>query len=179
MPNWATGTVTVTGEKNAIASFIGRFVSHDEQSTIPGKKYFARSFLEDYRANLIQEIPDPDRDGDQVTFTFPISFAWSAYSCIISGYPERFKEDCLTLSEACVLDHVSVEIRTIEYGMCFEEEIFCSADGDLEHTSQDLREVKCPNCGNIQSIGSIEDPEESYCWECGNEGMDLVETEDK
>ena len=30
MPNWATGTVTVTGTKDAIASFVERFVSEDD-----------------------------------------------------------------------------------------------------------------------------------------------------
>lgn len=179
MPNWATGTVTVTGTKEAIASFVERFVSEDEERTIPGKKYFARSFLEDKRGQVIGEIPNPEPGTDTVTFTFPVSFAWSAYCCIISGYPEKFQDECLTLVEACLQDHVLVQIQTIEYGMCFEEDMTCTEDGVLLHISKDLIEVKCPICGNIQSIGSIEEPNDSYCWECGHEGLVLVETEDK
>ena len=34
MPNWATGTVTVTGTKEAIASFVERFVSEDEKRDV-------------------------------------------------------------------------------------------------------------------------------------------------
>ena len=63
--------------------------------------------------------------------------------------------------------------------MCFEEDMTCTEDGVLLHISKDLIEVKCPICGNIQSIGSIEEPNDSYCWECGHEGLVLVETEDK
>lgn len=179
MPNWATGCVTVTGKKESIASFIERFVSNDEPSTIEGKKYFARSFLEDYRGNVIEEIPEPKSADELVTHTFPVSFAWSAYSCVISGYPERFDSICITLSEACAIDGVDVQIQTIEYGMCFEEDIRCTATGELEHSAKDLRQVKCPACGEMQSISSFEEPEDCCCCECGEDGLVLVEMEDE
>ena len=43
MPNWAFGYVNVTGTRDGIKSFIERFVSEDDPSTIPGKRFFARS----------------------------------------------------------------------------------------------------------------------------------------
>lgn len=46
MPNWAFGYVNVTGTRDGIKSFIERFVSEDDPSTIPGKRFFARSFME-------------------------------------------------------------------------------------------------------------------------------------
>lgn len=36
MPNWAFGYVNVTGTRDGIKSFIERFVSEDDPSTIPG-----------------------------------------------------------------------------------------------------------------------------------------------
>ena len=35
MPNWAFGYVNVTGTRDGIKSFIERFVSEDDPSTIP------------------------------------------------------------------------------------------------------------------------------------------------
>ena len=46
MPNWAFGYVNVTGTRDGIKSFIERFVSEDDPSTIPGKRFFARSFIQ-------------------------------------------------------------------------------------------------------------------------------------
>ena len=44
MPNWAFGTVKVTGTREGVKSFVERFISSDDQSTVPGKRFFARSF---------------------------------------------------------------------------------------------------------------------------------------
>ena len=41
MPNWAFGYVNVTGTRGGIKSFIERFVSEDDPSTIPDKRFFA------------------------------------------------------------------------------------------------------------------------------------------
>ena len=49
MPNWAFGIVEVSGTKTEIESFIGRFISDDDPPTIAGKRYFARSFLNEER----------------------------------------------------------------------------------------------------------------------------------
>ena len=42
MPNWAFGTVKVTGTREGVKSFVERFISSDDQSTVPGKRFFAR-----------------------------------------------------------------------------------------------------------------------------------------
>lgn len=55
MPNWAFGIVEVSGTKTEIESFIGRFISDDDPPTIAGKRYFARSFLNEERQTCIDE----------------------------------------------------------------------------------------------------------------------------
>ena len=58
MPNWAFGDVVVTGTRKAVTSFAERFVSEHEPKTIPGKRYFGRSFLDDDRAYVMDLIQD-------------------------------------------------------------------------------------------------------------------------
>ena len=55
MPNWAFGYVNVTGTRDGIKSFIERFVSEDDPSTISGKRFFARSFIQSKRQAFIDE----------------------------------------------------------------------------------------------------------------------------
>ena len=55
MPNWAFGNVKVTGTREGITSFIERFVSEDEPSTVAGQRFFARSFIHEKRQELIDE----------------------------------------------------------------------------------------------------------------------------
>ena len=174
MPNWAMGDVTVTGTRDGITSFISRFVTEDDPRTIPGKRFFARSFLDDRRPSVTDEIPEPATADEQITYTFPVSFAWSAYSCVVSGYPERNQEECITLKEACIEDQVEVRITTIEYGMCLEEEIQCTAAGELEVSERSLRQARCPSCGEIQSVGSFDELSEVECSECYRTGLEEV-----
>lgn len=178
MPNWAFGEVKVTGTREGIKSFIERFVSSDEPSTVPGKKFFARSFTYMGRQALIQEAFDEFGDAAEdatAEVTFMVSFAWSVWSCMIDGYPQRNAEECITLSEACVEDHVSVEIRSSETGLCFEEHVTCDANGNINHTERDLSRCKCRNCGEISHFGSFEDLDDAECPECGECGFDRCE----
>lgn len=89
MPNWAFGYVNVTGTRDGIKSFIERFVSEDDPSTIPGKRFFARSFIQSKRQAFIdeamKEFSEPAVDA-KASYSFVASFAWSAYSCLIGGY---------------------------------------------------------------------------------------------
>ena len=88
MPNWAFGYVNVTGTRDGIKSFIERFVSEDDPSTIPGKRFFARSFIQSKRQAFIdeamKEFYEPAVDA-KASYSFVASFAWSAYSCLIGG----------------------------------------------------------------------------------------------
>ena len=92
MPNWAFGYVNVTGTRDGIKSFIERFVSEDDPSTIPGKRFFARSFIQSKRQAFIdeamKEFSEPAVDA-KASYSFVASFAWSAYSCLIGGYPQN------------------------------------------------------------------------------------------
>lgn len=82
MPNWAFGYVNVTGTRDGIKSFIERFVSEDDPSTIPGKRFFARSFIQSKRQAFIdeamKEFSEPAVDA-KASYSFVASVAWSAY----------------------------------------------------------------------------------------------------
>lgn len=92
-----------------------------------------------------------------------------------STYPQNSPSECLTLSEACAEDGVSVMIQTSEPGICFEEHITCDDTGTVEHTEKDLLAYKCRHCGEITSFASFEDPDDQECPECGNCGFDRCE----
>lgn len=178
MPNWAIGSVDVTGTCEAALAFSDRFITSDKISTIPGRKYFARSFVEESREDFRNEISEYFKSAasdEKRTFNLGVMFAWSATSCTISGYPQQNSDECITLAEACMEDRVSVEIHTSETGMCFEEEIICDEKGNCSDEERDLIGYCCPECGEIWSLASFEDPDDYECCECGHEGLVLKE----
>lgn len=90
MPNWAMGTIEVTGKESGVISFVERFSDWHEPA-VPGKKYFARSIVDEDRSKLIKRIryENHGRPKDiNIQVDFEASFAWSAYSCLVSGYPQ-------------------------------------------------------------------------------------------
>ena len=180
MPNWAMGDVFITGTRKEVLEFSDRFITEDSPSTVPGKRYFARSFVEIPRKTLRADIKDAFKtaaEGEERTMSIFVSFAWSATSCLIDGYPQNNTQECITLAEACVEDHVSVEIHTSEPGMCFEEEITCDYSGNITNIERDLSVFVCPECGEATCLSSFEDPDEAECWNCGHEGLDFAPRE--
>ena len=141
MPNWACADFKITGTREGVTSMIQRFVSDDEPRTVPGKKSFARSFLFARRQDILDmalaefHTEDPK---ERATVTIGMDFAWSAYSCLISGYPQTFEDTCITLVDACREDQVAVEINTEEPGLCFTEHITCDPNGNLTCSCEDL-----------------------------------------
>ena len=92
MPNWAFGTVKVTGTREGVKSFVERFISSDDQSTVPGKRFFARSFSEQKREQSVKDAMEEfegKADNETAEHSFLIMFAWSVWSCMIDGYPQR------------------------------------------------------------------------------------------
>ena len=175
MQNWAFGIVEVSGTRAEIESFIGRFISDDDPPTIAGKRYFARSFLNEERQTCIDEAMKTCEcfaDDALVSCSFPVQFAWSAYSCMVEGYPQHHAEACLTLGDACVEDHVSVKVRTSETGLCFEECITCDLNGNIDYEEHDLSKFKCSKCGEVTHLSSFEDPDEQECPNCGEAGLE-------
>ena len=141
MPNWACGNVEVTGKRDGVIAFVNRFLDiHGKTGKEPDTRFFARSFLDDDREWVISDVTrqtEADPENAAATVVFPVSFAWSAYSCVIDGYPQH-NPDCITLTEACQQDHVRVHIQTEEPGIFFEEDIFVDEHGRLTNSSQDL-----------------------------------------
>lgn len=177
MPNWAMGSVEITGTKDSVLAFSKRFIC-DGQKHAAGEKYFARSFYDSSEESLSDAINAFFKSGETAekrTISLDISFAWSAHCCLIDGYPQQAKDTCITLGEACVTDGVSVEIRTTESGMCFEEYISCDEHGICVSTSEELKTYKCPQCGETQGLASFEDPDEAECYECGCVGLEDAE----
>lgn len=180
MPNWAVGEVKVTGTREGVKSFVERFISDDAPSTIPGKRFFARSFTHRKREQSLTEVMmdfEGHANDDICEHVLLVMFAWSVWSCIIEGYPQRNAAECITLSEACKEDCVSVEIHSAESGLCFEEHVTCDENGNLNHTERDLSRCKCRNCGEISHFGSFEDLDDAECPECGECGFDRCEEE--
>lgn len=66
MPNWAFGNVKVTGTREGVKSFVERFISSDDQSTVPGKRFFARSFSEQMREQSVKDAME-EFEGKQIT----------------------------------------------------------------------------------------------------------------
>ncbi len=176
MPNWAFGVAQVTGKKKNVREFIEKsFLSvYDSR---PNKfkdiKFFARSFITDTYTNVSnqfnEELGQVNID-DECTYSFTVQFAWSALSCLIDGYPQRYANECTDLSTACRKYEVDVVITTEETGMCFEEHIACNRNGEITmNECYDMPRFKCLNCGNEQCFPSQE--EEYYCYECDKEGF--------
>jgi len=182
MPNWACGTVSITGPKQNILKFADRFIYNEQADSDnkPEHRFFARSFSSYTQAGMTDEIEALFADtkpGTEATFSLPIDFAWSAYSCLIKGYPQDFAEECITLSDACKLDGVSVEIQTDEPGMCFEETITCDKDGNIDAQSCEMPAYTCPHCDATHAYPSFVGLDESACYECGEIGLTKPEVD--
>ena len=181
MPNWACGIVEVTGKRDGVISFVNRFLNyHGNSGKEPDTRFFARSFLDDDRENTIDDImrqTEKDTENAVGTVIFSVSFAWSAYSCVIDGYPQHQLDKCITLSEASQQDHVSVHIWTEEPGMFFEEDITADEHGNLTNSCQELKTARCKSCGNTQGVASFMDLDDLECYECGSVDLELIEEE--
>ncbi len=176
MPNWACGTVEATGKRDSVIAFVNRFLDfHGNTGKEMDTRFFARSFLDDNRESTIDDImrqTEKDPENAVGTVVFSVSFAWSAYSCVISGYPQTNPDECITLAEACQQDQVRVHILTEEPGLFFEEDIFADEDGSITESSKELKTARCRSCGNTQGVASFVDLDDIECYECG--GGDFV-----
>lgn len=176
MPNWAHGSVEITGIRSNVESFIARFIPH-EGKPMAGRRFFARSFNnmgETELSQVLQQAFEDHAEGEEATVCISVSFAWSAYSCVIDGYPQNDPERCITLSDACMEDRVSVVIRTTEYGMSFTESISCDAAGVLTVSTKDLSHARCKRCGHVEEMTLLDAPEEVECECCGNIGFEMI-----
>lgn len=179
MPNWAYGPTDVTGTKKAIRAFLNRFIYPSKPETVDGVKYFARSFLsserEEIEAELEYQFQGVPESEERELRLYP-DFAWSAHTCLISGYPEHYPDTCVTLQEACERDQVDVRIRTTEPGMCFEEDIACDRHRELTSESKELARIaRCKHCSTEQTLASFESADDLECWECGGTEFEVWE----
>jgi len=176
MANWCSGQVEVSGRPEDIENFCKHFLFYNEgddkeenEYKALQDKYFARSFMhcrwEDFKE--MYEIGKVD------CVSFGVEFAWSGHSCLVGGYPQNNPTELITLSEACKLHNVKVEIETEEIGCCFEEKITCDKQGNINEKCFDMPTYKCKNCGSTQHFPSSyslkELNEEEECWECEKE----------
>ena len=179
MPNWACGSVSITGTKQNVVKFINRFIHDDDNdTTLKSRRFFARSFTNDTKKSVLEDVEEAFHDlplGSKNVFSLPISFAWSAESCLIDGYPQDHPDDCSTLSAACIEDQVSVEIQTEEGGMGFEESIACDTEGVITSECTDLVPFICKVCGTECGFASFNSPVDQVCYECGDTGYESVE----
>lgn len=178
MPNWSFGDVTVTGTRAGVLSFVERFVSDDDPRTVPGKRFFSRSFTGTKRSSSVADVLsdfEGQDEGAVCEHTLAVQFAWSVSHCIIDGYPQGNPSECITLSEACREDQVSVTI--FASGDSFEEHVACDMFGSLSCEEKEFQPCRCRSCGEVSYLGPSEDLDEAECPECGECGLDWVETE--
>ena len=97
---------------------------------------------------------------------FCINFAWSCWSCLFEGYPNG--KECVTLEWACKEYNVSVEIKSEECGMGFEETIYGTPEG-VSYSSEEMSTYIC-ECGQEEQIASNYDLDDYECCECGKTG---------
>jgi hypothetical protein len=135
IPNWCGGVVTVSGKPENVKEFCKLFLfEEDTDNEDINKKYFARSFIHSKWKAFEEEMGFKDNPNE---VQFVVDFAWSAWSCLIEGYPQEFKDTCVTLKWACKKYDVKVDITTEELGMCFEEEIKADKKG-VNYSSKDM-----------------------------------------
>ena len=163
MPNWAIGNVTVRGKKENVRSFCKLFLFDSGHNDL----YFARSFVHETWSEFEKEHFLNSSEGD-IEINFGVDFAWSAYSCLIEGYPDE-NDHCITLEQACKDHLVEVEIETEEPGIGFEEKITYTQDLGLVNECNDMKTYKC-KCGNEQFIPSSYDIGGETCYECDEVG---------
>jgi hypothetical protein len=174
MPNWAYGPVSITGTKQNVLNFARRFI-HDDDIAKDEKPplFFYRSFIGGTWKGTVKEIEAVYKASSAETVntvTLYVSFAWSAHGCLVAGKLKEYPE-CIALGTACKEDCVSVEIRTEEPGVGFDEVIYCSRDGLVIAESHDMPTYSCPKCGGSQSVPTYEDAKEQSCYECGAIGL--------
>jgi len=174
MPNWANGTVAITGRKENVLMFTRRFI-YDDTVRANIVSFFARSFAQVKRKEITDEIEELFEGISaemEDTFCMNVDFAWSADNCLIDGYPQRFP-DCVTLADACVADHVSVEILTEELGIGFEENILCDKEGKVTSQCWSMPVYICPSCGSEYSFPTYLDLSQYECPLCETIGLRL------
>ncbi len=162
MPNWAIGTIAVTGKSTDIEAFCKLFLFEETETP---KEYFARSFIHQNWDDFKKEFSGEDNTA------FSVDFAWSATSCLINGYPQDNPKTCLTLSDACKKFKVKVVIETEEEGIGFEEHIECDSKGDLIESCYDMPTYQCVKCKSERFIPSSYTIAEEQCWECETIGQ--------
>lgn len=161
-------------------AFGGPYREQREAMYLERSKKYSTSELE-VLAQMLAEVVDemeqnPDQDMlGELFMALGLANEWKGQ--FFTPYPQRNDAECITLSEACMEDHVAVEIRSTETGMCFEEHVTCDEDGNLNHAERDLSRCKCRNCGEISLFGSFEDLDDAECSECGERGFDRCEEE--
>ena len=155
IPNWCNAMVKVSGEPKNVEDFCRLFI-FDKEDVLD--KYFARSFVHETWKDFKKESLD---NGEA---QFSVDFAWSCWSCMFEGYPN--KEECVTLKWAVKKFNVLVEINTEEGGMGFEEYIE-TINGEVEYSSKEIPSYECRSCGNKQLIADSYDINEEECCECG------------
>ena len=175
MPNWAYGNVEVTGERNGLLQFVLRFSGHETGQH--HDKYFPSSFINTSKVDVIVDIVKRTQNKAVATVVLPATFAWSAYKCLIKGYPQAHPDKFISLSDACIEDQVRAHIQTEEPGLYFEEDIVADETGEVKNSFMQLKTARCPKCGNEQGVASFMDLDELECIECGCGGLEMKEEE--
>lgn len=174
MPNWAIGQVEVTGKLEDVKKFCKLFIFDNSEIGIARVgKYFARSFVsgkwEDFEKRM---FPIETNNLIMLSVSFNVNFAHSAHSCLIEGYPQEYRRECLTLQCACKKYKVEVKIETEEECLGFEETIIANKNM-VGSNSTDMLNYTC-SCGYTQFVSSSTDLIDVECYDCGENGKGVI-----
>ena len=159
MPNWAETDMAVVMPSRNVNGFMGLFLSHDPKENEGKKEYFGRTFLND--------INEEKNDHGMSCLRISCDCAWSAYSCLIEGYPGTGDDGhrCPTLKEA--LDRYEVKRMTLhssEPGIGFEETATFDKDegSEVNYESRDLyRDPWCEFCDEDEEDEALSQKQEA------------------
>lgn len=172
MPNWSSGNVSISGKKENVKEFLKFFVYQDEANGEElDRRYFARSFIEE---NTYQELIDKHKEEfenkeETINIDVYIEFAWSVYSCLIDGYPQKTPNKNLTIIEALKKYPVTISIETEEPNMGFEEELYYNtANTEMVYKEYSMPVYACKKCGYEITAPTDLDVSELECYECEN-----------
>jgi hypothetical protein len=130
MPNWCFGEIQVKGTQENKNKFYDLFLTNNQERNANKKRYFARTWIN-------SEINEHDNG----TSSFFIECAWSVYSCMVDGYPNKYEDhECPTIFEISKELGLEIQIASEEGGMCFREFYHIKNGETIEQQCEDFPE---------------------------------------
>jgi hypothetical protein len=133
MPNWTETEMAVVLPTRNVKAFKDLFLSQNPKENEGKKEYFGRTFIDD-------SSEEKNKLGLSCLHV-TCECAWSAYSCLIEGYPGGDGHHCPTIKEAIDKNEVKrLTLYSKEPGIGFEETMTFDREKspEVKYESRDL-----------------------------------------